>query len=52
VQHTAQQRDAVTAGVRFGGLLRIDEAAQRAYFIDSFAKKAALDSTGQSNSAG
>lgn len=40
-QYAAQQRDTVAAGARLGGLLRIDETAQRAYFIDSFAKKAA-----------
>ncbi|MCX4538301.1 hypothetical protein OG972_44635 [Streptomyces sp. NBC_01669] len=42
----AQQGHAVAAGVGLGGLLRVDETAQRAYFIVSFAKKAAAESTG------
>lgn len=51
-EHHAQQGDAVATGVVLGGLLRVDERVARSYFVDSFAKKAALDSTGQSNSAG
>ncbi|MFF0794236.1 hypothetical protein, partial [Streptomyces spiralis] len=51
-QDPAQQGNTVTTRVRLGGALRIDERVARGYFVDSLAKKAVLDSTGQSNSAG
>jgi hypothetical protein len=40
-QDTAQQCDAEAAGTALGDLLRVDETAGIAYFIDSMAKKAA-----------
>ncbi|MFE4775957.1 hypothetical protein, partial [Streptomyces sp. NPDC056713] len=42
----------MTTGVRIGGPLRIDERVAHGYFVDSLAKKAALDSTGQGNTLG